>query len=431
VALIERDRLGGTCLNYGCDPSKALLHAAESLFHARHDAPLGVEVSGARLNWSQARRRVRQLIEDIRGGSHEDAVAKQRNRGIEIYLGEASFMTPNTVRVNGRELYGERIIIAAGHEPIIPPIPGLREGGCLTNKDLLEFEELPESLAIIGAGFIGTEYAQMMARFGVDVILLEMMEQVLPNADPAMTAPLAGYLRADGVRIECGAEITEAQSRNGRRVLTWRQDGQDASAEVEAVMATAGRAPDLETLQPEKAGIELEGRQIRVDDALRTSVPHIWAAGDVAGAFPFTHVASAQGKLAMRNAFADDPQAFDWTGIPWVAYMEPALAHVGASYAEICAEADRFEQTELDLERIPRRMIMGGRAGKVKITARKDTGALAAVDILAPHAGELIGTATVAVRHGLPASALADTILPYPTLVQSLQFAAGDLDVLD
>ncbi|MCZ7573243.1 MAG: FAD-dependent oxidoreductase [Ardenticatenaceae bacterium] len=359
VALVERDRLGGTCLNYGCDPTKTLLHVAQRLFHARHGSRYGLRIAAAEADWTAVHTWVGQVLDRIRGGTRIEAHRHIAATGIDLYWAEARFGSPHEVIVGTQTLRAARIIIATGGEARVPPIDGLREVGFLTNIEAVSLAPLPRRLAIVGGGPIGVEFAQLFHRFGVAVTVLEMADHILPKDDRELIDRLAGLLVDEGVR-------------------------------------------------------------------LRTSVAHIWAAGDVTGGYQFTHVAAEQGQLAAHNAFASRPTSFDDRVVPWVTYTDPALAHVGQTEEQLREAGVRYRVARLALNELDRAITTGETDGLVKLLADEE-GQLLGGQILAPNAGDLIAPVVLAMHARLPVKVLAETILPYPTMAEGVRWAADKL----
>lgn len=424
VALVERDLLGGTCLNYGCDPTKALLHTAHLLYQARNASPYGIRIPRAELDWNRARARVREVVESIRGGSHEEAIARQQERDIDVYLGDGRFEDPHTVRAGEAMIRGERVLIATGSSAMVPPIDGLEAAGYITNRDAVWLDQLPASVAVLGAGPVGVEFAQMFARFGASVTLVEMTPAILPADDTELSGLLTHYLRQEGITVELGATVERVERHEGRRRLCWQRDSCEQWCEADTVLLAAGRTPNVDGLDLEAAGIEASDGHIDVDETLRTSQPHVWAAGDVLGAYPFTHVASRQGRLACQNSFDDSPEPFDYAAVPWVTYTHPALAHVGRTEDALREQGVDYEVETLSFDDITRSRVTGETKGMVKVLSAPD-GTLLGGHILGERADDLIAPLVLAMRHGLPVGALADTIFPYPTRSEALAYAAS------
>ena len=425
VALVERDRLGGTCLNYGCDPTKALLHAAGILHAAKRADSFGLRFPEAGFDWSAVVGHVRDLIAGIRGGTPEQAAERQQRRGIDVFRGEASFVSPREVRIDDTTIAGERFLIATGFEPVIPPIDGIEQAGYITNREAVTLERLPRTLAVVGAGPVGVEFAQVFSRFGARVTLFDMNDRILFKDEADLANELAECLQDEGVQIRCGSQIKRvAKQDSGDKQLVWKDSDGEHSIDVEEILIASGRKPAIEALQLENAGVETKDGALVLDETLRSSVPSIWAAGDITRRFPFTHVASVQAVHAVRNAFSEVPEAFDYLAMPWVTYTDPALAHVGATTHQLESNGRTFETFEMALSNIPRNVITAKRAGRVRLLAEPDSGRLLGGHILGAGADELLAPVILAMRHGLPVQALADTVFPYPTSSAALQFAA-------
>jgi pyruvate/2-oxoglutarate dehydrogenase complex dihydrolipoamide dehydrogenase (E3) component len=424
VALIERDKLGGTCLNYGCDPTKTLLHTAQLLYQASQSAERGLRIPHAAADWPAVQAHVRRVLKQMRGGS-EAAERRQRRRdGVEVLSGAARFVDPHTLRLGRHRLRADRIIIATGSQAVVPPIDGLERAGYLTNREAVALKELPRRLAIIGGGPIGVEFAQLFGRFGVKVTLLEQGPALLPKDDRELADQLAALLAAEGVHVETEAELLEVHRERAGRCLIFRRRGRTRQElQVDAVLVAVGFRPAIDSLNLPAAGVSVSDGAVRVDATLRTSVPHIWAAGDVTGGYPFTHVAFAQGQLVARNAFASRAEPFDDQAIPWVTYTSPELAHIGQTEEQLRQAGTPYRVGRKPLAEVERAVATGATAGQIKLLVGDD-GRLLGGHILAAGAGELIAPLALAMRAGLPVDMLANTILPYPTMAEGLRWAA-------
>ncbi|MEO7000964.1 MAG: FAD-dependent oxidoreductase [Ktedonobacterales bacterium] len=424
VALIERGVLGGTCLNYGCDPTKTLLHTARLFTQARQADRYGLRIPTASADWSAVVARAQQVITRMRGGNPAQAARALRTQGVTVFHGEAQFVAPDAVEVNGTRLRGANIMIATGAENIIPPIEGLREAGYITNIEAVTLPALPQRLAIIGGGANGIEFAQIFTRFGVAVTLLERSNAVLDTEDQELACMLVEQLRADGVRIETQAEVRRVEAiSEGKRLTIQCADRREEALDVDQVLLALGRKPALDGLGLDAAGVVYDEHGVQVDATLRTNVAHIWAAGDALGRYQFTHVASAQGELAARNAFAEQRQPFDERVIPWAIFTEPELARVGRTEEQLRQQGQTFRVLRVSFEDVERAIITGQTAGEVKLLTDQD-GAVLGCHILAVNAGELIAPVVLALRAGLPAQALGDLLLPYPTMAEAVRNAA-------
>lgn len=428
VALIEEWKLGGTCLNTGCDPTKALVRSAEVLHLAQTSRRFGVDVTGdARVDWIAMRERIDGLIDEIRGG---DGRENTRSKGIDLYEAHASFISENEVRVGKHVLSADRFLIATGNEVQIPPIDGIEDVGYITNENAVVLNELPESLVIIGGGFIAAEFAQIFLRFGVDVTIVGSQDFLLPKEDEDLAAELTQILADEGVTLQINSRAAKAeQAADGGVVLTCSvKGGDDVVVNAEQVMLASGRRPRVQHLGLEAAGVVYSKQGIRVDSTMATSVPHIWAIGDVTGIYPFTHVGNYQGRIAFHNMINEDlPQRADYRVVPWVTYTDPELARVGLTEKEARAGGYSVVTSTASYDNAPRAMVTDQRKGMVKLVVDRVTHQVLGGHILGANAGELIGEIAIVMQHRLPVSALSETIHPYPTMSEAIFWAAHDL----
>ena len=425
VALIERDKLGGTCLNYGCDPTKTLLHTAYTLYHARHASGLGLRIPEAEADWAAVQAHVRQVQETIRGGTPEQARAGITAQGIDLVMGEAMFTSPHEMHVNGKTLRGARFVIATGTVPFIPDIEGLAEAGYITNVEAVSLPELPKRLVVIGGGPIGLEFAQMFSRFGVQVVVIERGKQPLPREDPELAMALCSQLTAEGIRLEFGAEMRCGEIKERAKHIHVHSAGaKDEELVADQLLVAVGRRPALAALNLEAAGVQYTEEGIATDATLRTNVPHIWAAGDIASQYQFTHVASDQGKLVAHNMFVPKPQAFDDRVIPWVTFTDPELARVGLSEADLQEAKVEYRVGRVHFNKLDRAIANDQTFGSVKLLADAD-GKILGGHILGANAGELIAPIVYAMRFGLTVKMLAEALLPYPTMAEAVRWAAA------
>ena len=426
IALVERNILGGTCLNYGCDPTKTLLHTARLLYQAQHAGHDGLRLPQALADWTQVQARVQQVIKQLRGGTNEEAIAQLTRQGIDVLQGEASFVTSHELRVGGRSIKAERILIATGCETVVPPIEGLHEAGYITNVQAVSLPSLPRRLAIIGGGAIGVEFAQMFSRFGVEVTVLERSPQLLDKEDREVAEQLCNLLSNEGIRFETGAELrrVEKGSQGYKRLTIRHESGAEEQLAVDELLLAIGRRPELQSLHLEAAGIKSGKKGIEVDATLRTNVPHIWAAGDITGGYQFTHVAAEQGKLAAHNAFAREARPFDERAIPWATFTDPALAHVGKTEEQLREKGIAYHTGRASFSQNERAIIEGATAGQVKLLVGEQ-GRILGGHILATHGDDLLAPLVLAMHANIPISDLAATVLPYPTLSEAVRLAAG------
>lgn len=422
VALVERHLMGGDCLNVGCVPSKALIRAARAAAAVREAGEFGVEVPhGTRVDFPKVMERLRRLRADI---SPHDSARRFRGLGVDVFLGEGRFSGPDTLDVAGQRLRFARAVVATGARAAAPPIPGLAESGYLTNETLFSLTELPHRLAVIGAGPIGCEMAQCFARFGSRVVLIETICQVLPREDPDAAAFVERALRRDGVEIRCGVTLRAARrDTSGAKVLVLDRDGRTEELEADTILVAVGRAPNVEGLGLETAGVAYGRHGVQVDDHLRTSNPRVLAVGDVASAFKFTHAADALARIAIRNALFFGREKASALTIPWCTYTSPELAHVGLSEMGARERGIAIDTLRVPLEEVDRARLDGDE-GLLKVHVRKGTDKVVGATLVAPEAGNLITQLTLAIGAGLGLKTLAATIHPYPTQSEVVKRAA-------
>ena len=427
VALIERDKLGGTCLNYGCDPTKTLLNSAHVLYNAQHASVLGLRIPHAEADWEAVRAHVRQVQKTIRGGTLEQARAGIAAQGVDLFMGEAMFTSAHEIRVNGEILRGKRIIIATGSVAFIPEIEGLSETGYITNVQAVSLPELPKRLVVIGGGPIGLEFAQMFSRFGVQVTVLELEKQPLPREDPELGLALCEQLGAEGIRLEFGAEMRCGEiNKQGKHIHVHSQDGRNEVLVTDQLLVAVGRRPAFEELNLDAAGVQYTKTGITTDETLRTNVPLIWAAGDIASKYQFAHVASAQGELIAHNVFARKPRVFDDRIIPWVTFTDPELARVGMTEADLKEAKIAYRVGRAYFNKLDRAIANHQTSGSVKLLADA-RGKILGGHILGANAGDLLAPVIYAMRFGLTARMMAEAMLPYPTMAEAVRWAAAQI----
>ena len=399
VALVEKESLGGDCLHWGCVPTKTLVHSAKVASLVRRSEEFGIETSGAQVNFEKVISRMRSVQERI--GRNDDP-ERFRKMGVEVIFGEGHFLDPHTFEVNGRQLRARKFLIATGSRPVVIPIPGLKESGVLTNITALKLDYLPRTMAILGAGPIGLEFAQVFHRLGTKVTVIEKMGQVLPREDKEAADALEVILKEEGIEIVTCMEVKEVkQEAGGKRLLA----------------AQCGIPGDL--------NLEVDKKGIKVDSTLRTAQRHIFAAGDVTGLYAFTHVAEYQAGLVVSNAlFPFMNRKADYRVVPWVTYTDPELGRVGLTeeeakkqYGEKNIQLFRFKFDEVD-----RAVIEGEGHGLIKLITDKKNQILGA-HLLGPNAGELLHEFVLAMKARIPITQISQTIHVYPTLAQSVKRA--------
>jgi pyruvate/2-oxoglutarate dehydrogenase complex dihydrolipoamide dehydrogenase (E3) component len=423
VALVERHLMGGDCLNVGCVPSKALIRCAQAAAEVREASAYGVDVpQGVRVDFARVMDRVRRLRAEI---SPNDSVRRFQEMGVDVFLGEGRFSGPDRVEVGGRTLSFVRAVIATGGRAVAPPIPGLAGAGYLTNETLFTLTELPARLVVVGAGPIGCEMAQAFARLGSRVVLVENARGVLPREDPDAAKIVAEALRRDGVEIRCATEIREVRgATGGEKSLVLDCDGNVGEVTADAILVAVGRAPNVEGLDLEAAGVACDRSGVTVDDQLRTSNRHVFAAGDVCFRYKFTHTADALARIVIRNALFFGRARASALTVPWCTFTTPELAQVGLGEDEARQRGIAVDVVRLDLGDVDRARLDGD-LGLLKVVVKKGSDRILGATLVARNAGDMISELTLAIVAGAGLKKLAETIHPYPTQAEVLK-RAGD-----
>jgi len=418
VVLVERDRMGGDCLNTGCVPSKALLAAAKRVEAIRTSGPFGIKVQKPAVDFRQVHQHVHGVIGAI---APNDSRERFTGLGVRVIEGTARFKDARTVVIDDEdlEIRARRFVIATGSTAALPPIPGLDETPHLTNESIFDLRALPKQLIVIGAGPIGLEMAQAFQRLGSEVTVLEAA-QPLAKDDPECAQIVLDQLARDGVVVRAGVRIASVAKARTRVVVTLEADGDDAEPETiegSHLLVAAGRRPVTDGLDLDRAGIKTERRGIVVNKGLRTTNKRVYAIGDVAGGLQFTHVANAHAGIVIRNALFRLPAKMNNDAVPWVTYTEPELAHVGLTEAEARQRHKTVRILRWPYHENDRAQAEHETRGHIKVVTSKK-GRILGVTIVGPAAGELITTWTLAINQRLKIRAMTEFIVPYPTLAE-------------
>ena len=420
VALVERRLMGGDCLNFGCVPSKALIRASRVCSAINHATGYGiVPTAPAHAEFGAVMERMRRLRADL---SANDSAARFKSLGVDVFLGEARFVGRDAAEVDGKRLNFSRALVATGARPAAPPIPGLAESGFLTNETVFSLTELPRRLAVIGAGPIGCELAQAFRRFGSEVWLLEALTQILPREDRDAARIVERAIVSDGVELLTGCKVASVGRGAAGRIVRLEHRGASREIEVDEILVTAGRAPNVEEIGLEAAGVEYDRKTgVRVNDYLQTSNPHIFAAGDVCSALQFTHLSDAHARIVIRNALFFGRDRASSLTIPWCIYTDPEIAHVGLGEAEAAARGVAIRTFAQEMSAVDRAVLDGETAGVAKIHVREGTDQIVGATIVAAHAGEIISELTLAIAAGIGLGRIAGVIHPYPTQAEAIK----------
>ena len=420
VALIGDGTIGGTCVNVGCVPSKALIRAVEGLHHARAANRFdGIEAKARVTDWTATVAQKQVLVEELRAAKYADVLPRHDN--ITYVEGRARFDDAGGLTVDGAAFPAAKVVIATGSRPHVPAIPGIETVDALDSTSALELTELPASMLVLGAGYIGVELAQLFARAGVSVTLISR-RGVLPEAEPEVSEALERYLADEGVRLTRLSGYARV-TRDGETVRLTGTAGEEVKAE--RLLLATGRVPNSDGLNLAAAGIETDARGgIVIDTQMRTANPEVWAAGDVTGRDQFVYMAAYGAKIAARNAVAGEARSYDNTTMPWVVFSDPQVAGVGLSEAQARAAGHEVVTSVLPLDAVPRALAARDTRGLFKLVAEEGSKRLLGAQILAPEGADSIQTAAMALKAGLTYDDLGETIMPYLTTVEGLKLAA-------
>ncbi len=420
VALIERHLMGGDCLNVGCVPSKGVIRASRALFDARNSSEFGVSGGSAlEFDFGNAMERVRRLRAEI--SRHDSARRFRDELGVDIFIGQGQFSRPDFIEVEGKQLFFKKAAICTGARAAALPIPGLAEAGYLTNETVFSLVELPARLAVIGAGPIGCELAQSFARFGSRVSLIELANQILGREDSDAARILNSAFVRDGIDLRLGVNIRGVEKSGNEKILHLERGGQSEDIVVDQILVGVGRAPNIEGLDLEKAGIVYDRSGVKVSDGLQTSNPNVYAAGDICSPYKFTHTADAMARILITNALFMGRQRVSALAIPWCTYTDPEIAHVGMYERDAQEKGFAVETITVPLSDVDRAVLDGETEGFARVHLRKGTDKILGATIVARHAGEMINEFSLAITSGLGISAIGKTIHPYPTQVEVIK----------
>ena len=422
VALIGAGTIGGTCVNSGCVPSKTLIRAAEALHHGRTASRFAGIAASARLtDWAALMAQKEALVAGMREAKYAALLAEYE--GIR-YIESAARFTPEGLIAGDERFPAERVVIATGASPALPPIPGIDAVPYLTSTTALALARPPRSLLVIGGGVIGCELGQMFARFGVAVTIV-CRSHLLPGFEPELVAALTEYLREEGIAIRCGVSYQHLRRGDAGVALDMTVEGRAEMIAAEQVLVATGRVPNTAGLALAAAGIATDAHgAIAVDDFLQTSRLGIYAAGDVTGRDQFVYMAAHGAKLAAENALGGNTSRYDSRAMPEVVFTDPQAARVGLSEAEARAQGLVVRTVTLPLVQVPRALAARDARGLIKLVADERSLRLLGAQILAPEGADAIQTAVLAIRHGLSVTDLTETLFPYLTTVEGVKLAA-------
>jgi pyruvate/2-oxoglutarate dehydrogenase complex dihydrolipoamide dehydrogenase (E3) component/uncharacterized membrane protein YdjX (TVP38/TMEM64 family) len=433
VTLVEGHKMGGDCLNYGCVPSKALIKTASLLQQMKQSKKYGIQDTQATVNFAEVMDRVARVVREV---EPHDSVERYTKLGVDVVQGQATIVNPWRVDItlpNGQvqSLSTKNIIVATGATPFVPPLPGLNEVGFLTSDTLWGLRELPQRLVVLGGGPIGCELAQCFARLGSRVVQIEMAARIMVREDDEVSALAQAALQFDGVQVLTGHKAlrceSEGQGVSQRKFIVVESQGSEQRIEFDQLLCAVGRSARLQGFGLEKLGVPV-GRTLQVNDYLQTNYPNIYAAGDVAGPFQFTHTAAHQAWYASVNALFGSLKKFkaDYSVIPWATFISPEVARVGLNEQEAKAQGVAYEVTRYGLDDLDRAIADSSAHGFVKVLTVPGKDKILGVTIVGEHAGDLLAEFVLAMKHGLGLNKILGTIHTYPTWAEANKYVAGE-----
>lgn len=426
VALIEKHKMGGDCLNTGCVPSKALIRSAKLLAYGRRAEDFGFRKTETEFEFGEVMERVRRVVDKV---EPHDSVERYTGLGVDCIQGEARILSPYTVEVDGRTLTTRSIIVATGASPLVPPIPGLDQVDYLTSDNLWQLRELPKRLVVLGGGPIGCEMTQAFARFGALVTQIEMAPQIMGREDPDVAEFVRQRFEAESVNVLTEHTAKQVLIEGEEHILVCEHQGEQVHVPFDRILVAVGRRPNVKDFGLEELGVRLsEHGTVETDGFLRTNISNIFCAGDVAGPYQFTHTAGHQAWYASVNALFGDFKKFevDYRVIPWATFTDPEVARVGLNETEAKQQNIPHEMTVFELAELDRAIAEGEDHGWIKIITPPGKDKILGVTIVGAHAGDLLAEYILAMKHGIGLNKILGTIHPYPTLAEANKMAAGE-----
>jgi pyruvate/2-oxoglutarate dehydrogenase complex dihydrolipoamide dehydrogenase (E3) component len=429
VILIEKHRMGGDCLNTGCVPSKALIRSTRLIALGQRSGEFGIRRMQAEFDFGEIMARVQKVVETV---APHDSVERYTGLGVEVATGSARLVSPWAIEITGengsRHVTARSIVIAAGARPLVPPIPGLDQIGYLTSDTIWSLRKAPRRLLVLGGGPIGCELAQCFARLGIRVTLLEMASRLLLREDPEVSALVEERFRREGIDLKLGHTAKEFFVENGAKTALAEHHGKTVKIAFDAVLVALGRTANVEGFGLEELGVALSPKKtLQVDAFQRTNYQHIFACGDVAGPYQFTHTAAHQAWYAAVNALFGGLVKFrtDYSVIPWATFTDPEVARVGLNEQGAKEQGIPYESSLYDLAELDRAIADGEAQGFVKVLTVPGKDRILGVTIAGEHAGDLIAEFILAMKHRIGLNKLLGTIHIYPTLAEANKYAAG------
>lgn len=423
--LIEKERMGGDCLNTGCVPSKSLLRSGRIMSYIRRAGEYGIEGAAATVNFARVMERVQEIIKTI---EPHDSMERFTSLGVECIAGDARIRSPYSVEVNGLTINTRSIIIATGARPMVPPVPGLNEVGYLTSDTIWTLRELPRRLLVVGGGPIGCELAQAFNNLGSEVTQVDMASRVMPREDVEVSEAVMAQFRKQGIQLLTSHKLTRFGKAGDTRFMEAEHEGETVRVDFDQVLLAIGRKANVEGFGLEELNMPLTAQgTVEVNSAMQTAFPNIFACGDVAGPYQFTHMASFQAFFAAINSLLGGWWRLraKYNVVPWATFTDPEVARVGLSEAEAKSRGIKYEVTRYDMDHHDRSLADGEAHGFIKVLTVPNKDKILGVTIVGYHAGELIGEFVFAMTHGMGLKKIAAVTHIYPTLLEGNKFAAN------
>ncbi|MEK6874457.1 MAG: dihydrolipoyl dehydrogenase [Nanoarchaeota archaeon] len=412
IALLEKNKLGGECLWTGCIPSKAFIHVAKIAHTVRHASNIGIKPEKISIDFSKIIDYVHNVITKIQP---HDSKERFESLGVAVFFGNPRFENKNTINIGNHHIKAKHFIIATGSRPYIPEIPGLHETGFLTNETVFENRKFPQNLLVIGGGAIGSEMAQAFARLGSQVTILEHGDTILSKEDPAVANEIKHIFTQEGITILTNSTIHSISKQGKKKTITYKKEGRLSKVSGDEILLASGRSPNVEGLNLEHIGVVFDKRKIKVNQHLQTTIPTIYAIGDVKGGYQFTHIASYEAGIALANILFKLPIKTDYSIVPWTTFTDPEVAQVGLTEQEARKKHGDLLIFQEPFSEIDRAQTDNNTKGFIRLITTKK-GKILGVHIIGPHAGELIAEYTLAMRKKLTIKDIYQTIHVYPTL---------------
>jgi pyruvate/2-oxoglutarate dehydrogenase complex dihydrolipoamide dehydrogenase (E3) component len=413
VALIEKEKLGGDCLFTGCVPSKTLIRSAKIVSLIKRAHEFGLHKANPSFEFGNVISHVWDVIGKI--GEHDDP-ERFRKMGIDVIFGVPRFISSRDLMVSGKTIRSKKFIISTGSSPLIPNIGGLRQTGFITHADVFHLKTLPPSIIVIGAGPAGMEMSQAFTRFGSDVTVIEMENQVLPKEDIDISKTLESCLAKEGTRFYTGKTVKRVNNENGKKAVVCVKGGKEFVHRADEILVTVGRTPNTDGLNLEASGVEHDAKGIKVNSNLKTTAKNIWACGDVVGPYLFTHMAEYQAGIVLRNALFKLSTKVDYSSVPWTTFTDPEVAHIGLTESEAIEKDLNYTVYKYNYSDVDRAVTEVEGHGFVKVLTTGWKGKIVGAHIIGPNAGELIHELILAIRKRLTVKDISSTIHVYPTL---------------